>query len=169
MTKKELIKELRKFSDNPDVSVICPCGRATRVHAVTSMFSTKDIVIHTTINSPGETWMDIPGWDGKYQASDQGNVRNAKGEFLSQRLNRGWKIVSLRKNGKRFERRVHKLVAETFIRPFWEDENTHHINGIRHDNRLINLEIIPMRDHAKLHASPRNTTEYGRISPIPRP
>jgi hypothetical protein len=161
MTKKELVAQLAGLLDEARVEVVCQvCGRAVEVHYIKSRFNGGSIVIHTTINSPGETWKNIPGWYGKYQVSDLGNVRNTKGEFLSQRLNRGWKLVSLRKNGNRFERRVHKLVAETFIRPFLEKENTHHINGIRHDNRLINLEILPISDHTKLHTDARGLERW---------
>lgn len=161
MTKKELVALLAGLLDEARMEVMCHvCGRTVEIHSIKSRFNGESIVIHTTINSPGETWKDVLGWDGKYQVSDLGNVRNAAGEFLSQPLSGGWKLVSLRRDGKKSTRRVHKLVAEAFIRPFLESECTHHINRVKHDNRLINLEIMFMRDHAQLHADTRGIERW---------
>ena len=92
-----------------------------------------------------EQWRDIDGYDGMYQVSDLGRVRSLK--FGKVRVLRprksgvGYLKVCLCKYGKINQLYVHRLVAQAFI------ENTdssktliNHINEIKSDNRLWNLE-----------------------------
>lgn len=47
----------------------------------------------------------------------------------------------------------HRLVAERKIgRLLSPDEDVHHINGIKSDNRDCNLEVLTKSDHSRLHA-----------------
>lgn len=67
-----------------------------------------------------EIYKDIPGYDGKYQVSDLGNVRSLqyKEPRILQPINRdkyGHKNVELCKDGVRKKFLVHRLVAEAFI------------------------------------------------------
>ena len=95
-----------------------------------------------------EIWDDIEEFPG-YQVSTEGRVRRIKksGEFhyLTPNLGGGapyyW-TVTLRKNGKGYTRRVHRLMALAFIPNPDPDRNLtiDHLNGNPHDNRLENLK-----------------------------
>lgn len=85
-----------------------------------------------------ETWKDIPGYEGLYQASDCGNIRNGRGRLIALcNGSGGYKVASLGKNNSCL---VHRLVALSFIgAPTQEKPLVLHANGDRSDNRLANL------------------------------
>ena len=68
-----------------------------------------------------EIWKDIKGYEGLYQVSNIGRVRslkrnNTNGKILKQCINKdGYLRVDLSKNNIKSTKRVHRLVAETFI------------------------------------------------------
>lgn len=56
------------------------------------------------------------------------------------------------------------LVAEAKIgRPLKRSEDVHHINGVRHDDRPDNIEVIDHAEHARQH-SPARKRIQGRYS-----
>jgi hypothetical protein len=89
-----------------------------------------------------EIWKDIPGYEGKYQASNLGRVKGPRGilrPFISQG---GYLINTAYVNGDRVREGVHRLVALAFI-PNTEDKpQINHINGNKLDNRPENLEWV---------------------------
>lgn len=103
-----------------------------------------------------EVWKDIPGFEGLYQASNQGRIRSLdmrvryknpqftalrKGRILSPKTtNRGYLEVVLMKNGVRHNKRVHQLVALTFIPNPNNYTSINHINEVKNDNAVENLE-----------------------------
>ncbi len=84
----------------------------------------------------------IPG----YLVSDMGRVMNTKtGRVFEGRINgqTGYREISVRENGKARYYLVHRLVAEEFCeKPEGKKVEVNHINGIRSDERAVNLEWI---------------------------
>lgn len=101
-----------------------------------------------------ETWKDVSGYAGLYQVSDLGRVRSLgreckskngsmqkkKARVLTQEITvHGYCRVRLfNTEGKAKHYAVHRLVLEAFVGV--RDEDVNHINEIKTDNRLSNLE-----------------------------
>jgi hypothetical protein len=97
-----------------------------------------------------ENWKDIKGYEGSYQVSDLGRVKSIKfnkEKMLSKtKLSNGYLRVSLSKDGKSKTKTIHSLVAESFLN---HKSNMYivvdHINNVKIDNNLSNLQIISQR------------------------
>lgn len=92
-----------------------------------------------------EQWKAIEGYDGLYEVSSLGRVRSRySGEWKMLRpakINKGYLIVGLCKNGKRKGFTVHRLVAQAFI-PNSDETKTqiNHRNECKDCNKVSNLE-----------------------------
>lgn len=55
-------------------------------------------------------------------------------------------------NGVQTRVRQHRWIMQQHLgRELSDDEDVHHINGIKNDNRIENLEVISHSDHSRLH------------------
>ena len=95
-----------------------------------------------------EIWKDIPNYEGLYQASNLGRIRNLHPRYknrvyLSGIISRyGYLRVSLCKNGCIKQFFIHRLVWEAFNGKIPEGMQVNHINEIKIDNRLSNLNLM---------------------------
>lgn len=110
----------------------------------------------------------MPGYEGRYEVSDQGRVRSLRWMverrteplLLKGFLQRGYRRVLI---GGR-NRSVHHLVLEAFVGPRPAGLVTGHLNGRRDDNRPTNLAwITPTENQA--HRILHGTTRTGDNSP----
>jgi hypothetical protein len=98
-----------------------------------------------------EHWKQIPTLN--YFVSDLGRVKNSEGGFLGLHpsTNAGHLTCHLRKDGKRCQRKVHRLVYEAFVRPLKTGECVHHLDGNVENNTPSNLEAMSFGSHSHHH------------------
>ena len=90
-----------------------------------------------------EVWKPITDYEGIYEVSNWGNVRNANGDHISTHKNsKGYLRVDLYKNGTRTHKRVNRLVAEAFVSNPFNLPQVNHIDGNKLNNSYTNLEWV---------------------------
>ena len=94
-----------------------------------------------------EIWKDIKGYEGLYQVSNLGRVKNKRrNRLLKLRLERnGYLRVSLYKNSKVSCKFVHRLVAQNFIPNPNNLEYVNHKDEDKSNNDASNLEWCTRR------------------------
>jgi hypothetical protein len=118
-----------------------------------------------------EIWKDVIGYEGLYQVSNLGNVKslskvkvssNKKGKYLFTTKDiilkpgndgAGYLRVCLTKDSKRMTKKVHRLVAESFI-GLESIQVVNHIDFNRSNNNVTNLEccsILENNRHSRIN------------------
>lgn len=125
-----------------------------------------------------EVWVDIPEWVGYYQASNLGRIKsiarkikkkdgkteNRKEKIMSLSIkDHGYLQIILRNKNKIKTMRVHRIIMSAFngISELQVD----HINGIKVDNRIENLEYVTDRENKKrYHIQHPKTSKHVGVS-----
>ena len=99
-----------------------------------------------------ETWKDIPGYEGLYQVSSTGLIRNKRQKLLKQKTSKKspYKKISLRVNNTPKSYYVHRLVLSAFKPSINENLLTvDHIDRNPTNNNLSNLRWLTMVQNNK--------------------
>lgn len=120
--------------------------------------------------------MRTPGWlpiedFPNYEVSRVGKIRNKNtGKILYIGNSDGYQYVILYRNGKRFSKRIHLLVANAFYDVAQFECNVtqfgcevHHKNLNKCNNCVHNLEFLSKSEHAGKHARKVRLIETGEI------
>ena len=102
-----------------------------------------------------------------YSVSNFGNVINNKtGRVLKLAIgNHGYYYVNLYQDGKQFNKRIHKLVAEYFIANPYNKNCVDHINNDKLDNNVRNLRFVTHQENnMNRKLSSKNTSNFKGVS-----
>lgn len=95
-------------------------------------------------------FIDIENYNGVYGVNCNGDVRNNKtGRILKPNYGQHYAYVTPSKNGKAKRLNIHRAVAIAFIPNPENKETVNHINGIKHDNNVTNLEWATRSENEK--------------------
>ena len=110
------------------------------------------IINADTVNVRKEIWVDIPGFDGKYIISNLGKVKSFKRKNpLTMKIRyskSGYLVITLTKVGYHKVNDLHRLLMKSF-RGIPEGMQVNHINGIKSDYSLYNLEVVTASENHK--------------------
>lgn len=101
---------------------------------------------------------DVPGYEGVYAASQDGDVYRLRTygsrpkpilRMVAKRIKKGYAVAHLCLGGERKDAAIHRCVWQAFNGPIPDGLEINHKNGVRNDNRLVNLELVTKSGNAR--------------------
>lgn len=94
-----------------------------------------------------EQWKPVPGYEGLYEVSNQGQVKGPKGFIKPKIQYNGYARTELWKKGLRYRPSIHRLVAEVFIPNPENKPQVNHLDGNKLNNNVSNLEWCTVQEN----------------------
>ena len=123
-----------------------------------------------------EIWKDVEEYNGLYQVSNLGRIRNSAGLIMRQKPSKdGYVRIMLFQNHKYKSHYVHILVAKAFIPNPYNKTEVNHIDAVKSNNTCANLEWVTKSEnhyHAvKMGLKPVCPTKgkHGNDNPCTKP
>lgn len=141
------------FNNNGHDKALNPQGLSDEHLIVTNTINMEHYKNLSLEDIEGEIWKEVVGYDGYYFISNYARLKSIyKNKCIIKYVYAPHHLycrASMNIKGKKSSVLIHRLVAQAFI-PNPENKTTvNHINGIKKDNRIENLEWCTLSENTK--------------------
>jgi len=116
-------------------------GSASRVDYIRDALGLPKAAHELEADAFPDEWRPVPGWP--YDATKDGRIRRSENKRISVTADHpsGYRQIAMHNNGVRRTQKIHRMVYEAWVGPIPPGMQINHLNGIKSDNRIENLEM----------------------------